>query len=101
MRLNASVWYTEFDDLQVQVLNPQGNFAVTNVAGAESYGVEVDGDYVVNDYLTLSASVQWLDATYADDVGRPDHTDSGRRRITALCFRLDWNTGLRIRRPAR
>jgi outer membrane receptor protein involved in Fe transport len=69
MRLNVAAWYTEFDDLQVQVLNPQGNFEVTNVAGAESYGVEVDGDYAANDYLTLNASVQWVDATYDDDVG--------------------------------
>jgi iron complex outermembrane recepter protein len=69
MRLNAAVWYTEFDDLQVQVLNPDGSFAVTNVEGAESYGIEVDGDYSANDYLTFNASVQWVDATYADDVG--------------------------------
>jgi len=42
---------------------------VTNVKGAESYGVEVDGDYIVNDYLSFNASVQWVDATYDDDVG--------------------------------
>jgi outer membrane receptor protein involved in Fe transport len=69
MRLNAAAWYTTFDDLQVQVLNPEGNFAVTNVEGAESYGVEVDGDYIANDYLTFNASIQWVDATYDDDVG--------------------------------
>ena len=69
MRLNVAVWLTQFDDLQVQVLNPEGNFAVTNVAGAESLGVEVDGDYSVNDYLTFNAAVMWVDASYDDDVG--------------------------------
>jgi outer membrane receptor protein involved in Fe transport len=69
MRLNAAIWLTQFDDLQVQVLNPEGNFAVTNVAGAESSGVEVDGDFAVSDYLTLTASVQYVDAKYDDDVG--------------------------------
>ena len=69
LRLNAATWLTQFDDLQVQVLNPEGNFAVTNVKGAESYGVEVDGDYIVNDYMSFNASVQWVDASYDDDVG--------------------------------
>lgn len=69
MRLNAAVWLTQFDDLQVQVLNPEGSFGVTNVAGAESLGIEVDGDYSVNDYLTINAAVVWVDASYDDDVG--------------------------------
>ena len=69
LRLNAAIWLTEFDDLQVQFLNPQGNFAVTNVEGAESLGVEVDGEWAVTDNLRLTGAVQWVDATYDDDVG--------------------------------
>lgn len=69
LRLNTAIWYTEFDDLQVQVLNPSGSFGVTNVAGAESYGIEFDGDYAITDNFSISGGLQWLDATYDDDVG--------------------------------
>jgi outer membrane receptor protein involved in Fe transport len=69
LRLNFAAWYTEFDDLQVQVLNPEGNFAVTNVDGAESTGVEADMVFAISDSWRLNAAIQWLDATYADDVG--------------------------------
>lgn len=69
LRLNAAAWITTFDDLQVQVLNPDGNFIVTNVEGAESAGVEVEGEWAVTDNLRLSGAVQYVDATYDDDVG--------------------------------
>ena len=69
LRLNAAAWVTTFDDLQVQVLNPQGNFVVTNVEGAESTGIELEGEYAATDYLRFTGAVQFVDAQYDDDVG--------------------------------
>ena len=69
LRLNAAAWLTEFDDLQVQVLNPEGNFIVTNVSGAESTGIEIEGELAATDRLRFTGAVQYVDATYDDDVG--------------------------------
>ena len=69
LRFNAAAWMTTFDDLQVQVLNPAGNFIVTNVAGAESTGVEFEGEFAVTDRLRFTGALQYVDATYDDDVG--------------------------------
>ena len=64
LRFNAAAWMTTFDDLQVQVLNPAGNFIVTNVAGAESTGVEFEGEFAVTDRLRFTGALQYVDATY-------------------------------------
>ena len=70
LRLLAAAWYTQFDDLQVQVLRPaDGAFAVSTAKGATSTGVEFEGTLAVNECLTLNASVQWLDATYDNGTG--------------------------------
>jgi len=69
LRLNLAAWLTTFDDLQTQVLNPDGSFSVTNVEGAESRGVEADINFAVSDGWSFNGALQWLDATYDDDVG--------------------------------
>ena len=69
LQLLASVWKTDFDDLQIQVLRPDGTFAVTNAASASSEGFEVEGNFAANDYLALNFSLQWVDATYGGEVG--------------------------------
>jgi len=69
LQLLASVWSTEFEDLQIQVLRPDGTFAVSNAASADSEGVEVEGLFAVNENLDLNFSVQWVNAEYGNDVG--------------------------------
>jgi outer membrane receptor protein involved in Fe transport len=70
LRLLAAAWYTEFTDLQVQVLRPaDGAFAVATAEGATSQGVELEGTLAVTEGLRLNASVQWVDATYDDGTG--------------------------------
>ena len=66
MRLNVSAWNTDFENLQTQTLRLDGAFAVVNVEGATSKGVEIETDFAVTEAVTLSASVQFLDATFAD-----------------------------------
>lgn len=71
LRLNAAGWITKFEGLQVQVLRPEdGSFAVSNVKGATSQGIELESVFVVNDFLDLNFSLQWLDATHDNGVGQ-------------------------------
>jgi iron complex outermembrane receptor protein len=69
LQVLASAWVTDFDNLQIQVLRPDGTFAVTNAASAKSQGMEIETVYSPNDYVDLNFSLQWLDATYGGDVG--------------------------------
>ena len=66
LRLKLSAWNTDFDNLQTQTLRADGAFAVVNIEGARSRGVEMESTLVVNEYMSVNASVQWLDATFAD-----------------------------------
>ena len=68
MRLNASIWKTEFEGLQLQTLRRDGSFQVINVAGATSQGVEADLNLAATDYLDVFFAVQFLDADFADGV---------------------------------
>lgn len=89
VRLNASLFYTKFDDLQLQILRPDGTFDVTNASGARSRGLEVETNWAIADYLTLNASALFLDADFSDGVGLLDPTrpdPSGQR----LPFSSEW-----------
>ena len=69
LRLNVAAWRTDFEDLQLQTLQPTGNFAVDNIAGARSQGVEAEGNLLVTAELQVNFSVQWLDATFDEGIG--------------------------------
>lgn len=64
--LNATVFYTEFDDLQVSIFDGVLGFNVGNAAGAEVYGVELDGRWALNDYVTLSGGMAFTDFEFTD-----------------------------------
>ncbi len=66
LRLNLAAWNTEFDNLQTQTLRADGAFAVVNIEGAHSRGVEMESTLVVNENISIHAAVQWLDAAFAD-----------------------------------
>ena len=68
MRLNASLWKTDFEGLQLQTLRPDGSFQVVNVAGATSQGVELDVNLAATRYLDVFFAVQFLDADFDDGV---------------------------------
>ena len=67
MRLNASLWKTEFAGLQLQTLRPDGSFQVINVSGATSQGIEADVNIAATDYLDVYFAVQFLDADFDDN----------------------------------
>ena len=66
LRLNLAAWNTDFDNLQTQTLRADGAFAVVNIEGARSRGVEMESTLVVNENVSVRAALQWLDATFAD-----------------------------------
>ena len=65
--LNATLFRTEFDDLQVNTFDPVTAASyVQNAAEVVTQGLELDGRWAVSDYLTLSAAYTYLDAEYED-----------------------------------
>ena len=69
MRLNLAAWHTSFDGLQLQTLRSDGSFAVTNVKGATSQGIEAESSIAFTENLSANLGVQYLDATF--DSGIP------------------------------
>jgi iron complex outermembrane receptor protein len=65
--LNVAVFSTEFEDLQVNTFVVEGTNVISgidNAAKVTSDGVEIEFNILPTDWLTLSASVGFLDATY-------------------------------------
>jgi iron complex outermembrane recepter protein len=65
--LNATAFYNQYEDLQVTSITLAGS-VVDNAGEATIQGIELDGRYLLTDWLTLGASVAWLDAEY-DEFG--------------------------------
>ncbi len=72
IRLNVEGFYWTYKDQQVSHLSAdsQGGiqFATENVGKTRIWGFEVDGRFRVAPHTTLSGTVQYLNATYADFV---------------------------------
>jgi iron complex outermembrane receptor protein len=65
VRLNFAVFYTDYQDLQVGVLDPiSGALTIQNAADATSQGLEVDFAYSPNEHFQLFAGYAYVDATY-------------------------------------
>lgn len=73
VRLNAAVFYTEYDDVQNQVFIPP-TFLVRNGEGSEIFGVEVESTIAVSDDLTLNLGLTVLDTEFSSgtDLGFGD-----------------------------
>ena len=72
LQLNAVAFYTEYDDYQAQnteLNNGELKLAITNVGSLETKGVEIDTIALLGDYVTLNASIAWIDATVDDYPG--------------------------------
>lgn len=67
-RLNAAIFSTEFDDLQVSSFDPTagavGAFVTTNAGKATSQGIELEGMFAVTESLTFGANVAYLESEY-------------------------------------
>ena len=64
LQLNASAFYYDYKNLQVQAFTPQGTLDITNAASSTIKGVELEITAKPASGLQLSLSGAYLDATY-------------------------------------
>lgn len=64
--LNAAVFYTTYDDLQVSIFNGTSGFLVTNAAEATSQGLELEGRFLISRSLMLTGNMAYLDFEFDD-----------------------------------
>lgn len=64
-RLNGSVFFMDYSDLQVNTQTAVG-FQLGNAGGAETKGFEVDFLYYLSDQLLFQAAVGYTDSEYTD-----------------------------------
>ena len=67
LRLNAAAFFNKYEDLQEQRQIPVGATTLSvvfNAAEAESYGLELEGEWLATDKLTLGATLSLLSAEY-------------------------------------
>ncbi|MEW7848301.1 TonB-dependent receptor [Massilia aurea] len=68
LKLDASVFYIDWDDLQVRLFRPDGFTYGTNAGKARIRGAEFSGSYRATDNLDLSLNYTFLDAKLAQDL---------------------------------
>ncbi|MCV6627379.1 MAG: TonB-dependent receptor, partial [Cellvibrionaceae bacterium] len=66
LRLNAAVFYADYDELQVQQATV-GGIIIDNAAAADIAGGEIELSYAASEYLTLSANYARVDGEYEDN----------------------------------
>ena len=66
MELNASLFFTEYDDLQISIFDGILGFNVGNAASAEITGLEVDLRWAASNYLTVSGGLAFTDFEFTD-----------------------------------
>lgn len=99
LRINANVFYTDYDDKQEEVIVPDPFGAsltvVRNAATVEIYGVETEVTWLASENLLFTANVGYLDASYDDYVAdlngdgvETDNSNLDLRRVP------EWTGGL-------
>ena len=66
VQINATAFFTEFEDLQISIFDGTLGFNVGNAASAEIMGVEADGRWAVSDNWELSGSIALTDFEFLD-----------------------------------
>lgn len=66
MEVNATAFYTQYDDLQVAIYDGTFGFNSLNAASAVSKGIEIDGRAGLSDTLMVTYSFGLLDFTFDD-----------------------------------
>lgn len=66
LAFNLSFYRTKYKDLQTNVFDGTLNFNVRNAAGARTQGVEADMRWAVDEHLTLSGGMAYLDFAFTN-----------------------------------
>jgi len=74
LRLNASAFYYDYSDLQMNAFLNNTTRVTLNVKKAEIYGLDVDAEWHVNDQLYFTLAAEWLHARYTDFANAPFFT---------------------------
>lgn len=64
--LNIALFYVEYSNMQVSVYDGTSAFIVQNAAESLTQGVEMDGRWLVTDWLQLTGSVAYLDFEWTE-----------------------------------
>jgi outer membrane receptor protein involved in Fe transport len=81
--LNAALFFTQYDDLQISIFDGGVGFNVGNAAGADIFGLELDGRWQLTENFGLYGSVAWLDFEFTNFLngqcyfGEPDPDGNG------------------------
>lgn len=68
--LNASIYYIDWEDTQINTVTSNGAQPITsNVGSAESYGLELSGQFNITPNLQILGSYAWNTAELSEDVG--------------------------------
>ena len=66
VELNATYFFTNYQNLQVSQFDGTFGFNVGNAKEAEVQGIEVEGRWAMTEDLTLAYSYAWLDFEFTD-----------------------------------
>ncbi len=64
--INATAFFTDYEDLQISIFDGVLGFNVGNAAKAEAKGLEIDARIAAGDYLTISGGLAYLDFEFTD-----------------------------------
>jgi len=67
LRLNASLYYYNFEDLQF-LINEGVVVRAANAGEANGQGLDLEATYLISENLTVSANLGWLSSEYGEDL---------------------------------
>lgn len=87
LRLNASYFYYDYQNIQVQVVGATGAgiISTTNAAAATIKGLDVDFQFLPIDHLTFSGGFAWIKGEYDKFPGTVSYTASPLTPRPAYC----------------
>ncbi len=90
--LNATAFFTKFDNLQISIFDGILGFNVGNAASSEVKGIELDGRWAISDHVRLSGGAALTDFEFTDFVNGQcygtqarDGSDPRFNAATGLC----------------
>jgi iron complex outermembrane receptor protein len=72
-RLNSSVYYYDYKDLQITSYKATGSVLV-NAANSKIYGLDLDGEFQVTDGLSVTAAAGYIHGRYENFPNAPGYT---------------------------